>query len=167
MSSPFLHLAVLIAVSALFVSGCTTMSKTDSDGMAESSNETLVRAGFDRWRAGTGGPFELLADDAHWTIVGSSPLSKTYRSKEQFMAEVIRPFNARMEEPLRPAVRDVYSDGDTVIVLFDAESLCVDGQPYRNTYAWFMKMKDGRAIDVTAFFDIRLFDEMWTRVAPR
>ena len=135
MSGPFLHLAVLIAVSAVFASGCTTMSKTDSEGMADSSNEALVRAGFDRWRAGTGDPFELLAEHAHWTIVGSSPLSRTYRSKEQFMTEVIQPFNARMDQPLKPTIRNLSSDGDMVIVLFDAESRCVDGQPYRNTYA--------------------------------
>lgn len=131
-----------------------------------SANLSLVQSSFDRWRAGTGGPFELLADDARWTIAGSSPLSKTYGSKEQFMAEVIRPFNARMTQPLKPAIRDIYSSGDTVIVVFDAESLCADGVPYRNTYAWFMQMRDGRAVNVTAFFDTRLFDEMWNRIAP-
>lgn len=83
------------------------------------------------------------------------------------MTEVIRPFNARMKQPLKPCIRNIHADGDTVIVLFDAASLCFDGQPYRNTYAWFMQMKDGRAVNVTAFFDTRLFDEMWTRVAPR
>ena len=130
-------------------------------------NKASIQAAFERWRAGTGGPFELLAEDANWTIVGSSPVSKTYPSKEQFMAEVIRPFNARMDQPLKPTIRNIYEDRDTVIVLFDAESRCVDGQPYRNTYAWFMQMKHGRAVNVTAFFDTRLFDEMWTRVAPR
>lgn len=161
------QIAVFAAVAVAFSSGCTTMSRTETKAVTESSNESLVQAGFDRWRAGTGGPFELLADDARWTIVGSSPVSKTYLNKEQFMAEVIRPFNARMEQPLKPSVRNLYSDGDTVIVLFDAESRCVDGQTYRNTYAWFMQMKNGRAVNVTAFFDTRLFDEMWTRVSPR
>ena len=83
------------------------------------------------------------------------------------MAKVIRPFNARMDRPLRPTIRSIHADGETVIVLFDAESRCVDGLPYRNTYAWFMRMAGGRAVDVTAFFDTRLFDEMWTRVPPR
>ena len=30
-----------------------------------------------------------------------------------------------------------------------------------------MQMKDGRAVNVTAFFDTRLFDDMWSRVAPQ
>lgn len=172
---------VAVALAAAAMSGCTAMNESDAQPtppppstttsptarVAQPDAETLVRDSFERWRAGTGGPFELLADDASWTIVGSSPLSKRYDGKEQFMAEVIRPFNARMDRPLRPTVRQVCANGDTVVVLFDAESRCTDGRPYRNTYAWFMRMRDGRAVDVTAFFDTRLFDEMWSRVAPR
>ena len=60
------------------------------------SNRTLVRASFERWQAGTGSPFELLADDADWTIVGLSPLPKTYPGKQAFLTEVIQAFNARV-----------------------------------------------------------------------
>jgi hypothetical protein len=44
------------------------------DFTKEDSNKALVQASFDRWKNGTGGPFELLATDVEWTIVGSSPL---------------------------------------------------------------------------------------------
>ena len=47
------------------------------DFTTEDSNKALVQASFGRWKSGTGGPFELLAPDAEWTIVGSSPLAKT------------------------------------------------------------------------------------------
>jgi hypothetical protein len=57
----------------------------------EDSNKALVQASFDRWRNGAGGPFELLESDAEWTIVGSSPLAKTYRSKKEFIDDVIDP----------------------------------------------------------------------------
>src|SRR5262245_40097574 len=67
---------------------------------------------------GTGGPFDLLAENATWTIVGRSVVSKTYDSREAFMRDVIRPFNARMSAPLRPEVRNLYADGKTVISLF-------------------------------------------------
>src|SRR3712207_2756011 len=116
------HTLFLMLIAAAIGTGC-----------GAPSHRRLVADAFDRWRDGTGGPFELLADDARWTIAGSSPVSKTYETKEQFMAEVIRPFNARMDRPLSPAVRSIHSDGDTVIVLFDGESRCADGRPYRNT----------------------------------
>jgi len=129
-------------------------------------NRALVQASFDRWDAGSGSPFELLAPEADWTIVGSSPLSKTYPSRQAFMDEVIGPFNARMATPLRPSVRGIYADGDMVIAFFDAAATTNDGRPYRNTYTWYFRMQHGKVVSATAFFDTREFDEFWNRVAP-
>lgn len=36
----------------------------------ETHNKAVVQASFDAWKAGTGTPYDLLADDASWTIVG-------------------------------------------------------------------------------------------------
>jgi uncharacterized protein len=136
------------------------------DYAREDSNKALVQASFDRWKNGTGGPFELLAPDVEWTIVGSSPLSQTYRSKAEFLDKVINPFNARMAKPLVPTVRGIYADGDTVVILFDAAATVRDGQPYRNTYTWYFQMKGSEVTKAIAFFDTREFDEFWNRVSP-
>ncbi len=137
------------------------------DFVMEKANKALVRASFNRWREATGGPFELLADDVEWTIVGSSPLARTYRSKQEFIDKVIAPFNGRMATPLVPTVRDIFADGDTVIILFDAEATAIDGKRYRNTYTWYFWMQDTMVIKAIAFFDNRHFDEFWNRVSPR
>jgi uncharacterized protein len=132
----------------------------------ENSNKAVIQASFDRWRNGTGGPFELLVPDAAWTIAGSSPLAKTYHSKKEFIDAVIGPFNARMSEPLVPTVRGIFADGDMVTVLFDAEATVKDGKPYRNTYTWYLRMKDAMVVEAIAFFGNRDFDEFWNRVSP-
>ena len=132
----------------------------------QESNKAVVQASFDRWRDGTGGPFELLTPEAEWTIVGSSPLSRTYHSRQEFLDEVIHPFNARMMKPLVPTVRGIFADGDMVIILFDAAATATDGVPYRNTYTWYFQMKDGKVVKAIAFFDTRDFDEFWKRVSP-
>lgn len=132
----------------------------------EKSNKALVQSAFDGWTAGTGSPFALLADEAEWTIVGKTLASKTYPNKEAFINEVIQPFNARMRKPLTPTVREMYADGDTVIVYFDAQGIATDGKPYVNTYTWIMKMRSGRAVRVVAFFDSIEFNDLWTRVKP-
>jgi uncharacterized protein len=136
------------------------------DFAKEDGNKALVQASFERWKSGTGGPFELLAPDVEWTIVGSSPLAKTYTSKQEFISAVIDPFNARMSKPLVPAVRGIYADGDMVIILFDAEATVKDGKPYRNTYTWYLQMTDAKVVKAIAFFDNRHFDEFWNRVSP-
>ena len=64
--------------------------------MEESRNKTTIERSFNAWRDGTGGPFDLLAETATWTIVGRSLVAKSYDSRDAFMRDVIRPFNARM-----------------------------------------------------------------------
>jgi uncharacterized protein len=82
------------------------------------------------------------------------------------MRDVIRPFNARMREPLKPVIRHLYADADTVIVFFDARGTARDGKPYVNTYAWFLEMRDGKIVAASAFFDSFEFNEFWSRVTP-
>jgi ketosteroid isomerase-like protein len=90
----------------------------------------MAEQAFRDWQEGTGYITDLLADDLRWTIVGRSRASKTYSSKDQFVGEMLAAFAARFSEPFRPvAVRGVYEDGDTVVVLWDGEGTRLDGKP--------------------------------------
>jgi uncharacterized protein len=140
--------------------------ETDMSTDTESRNKAIVAEKFEAWKAGTGSPYELLAEDAQWTIVGNSLASKTYPSREAFMTEVIRPFNARMSVGLKPTIRNIYADGDLVIVFFDASGTARDGTPYVNTYAWFLELRNSKIVKASAFFDSIAFNEFWQRVAP-
>lgn len=161
--------AIALSLVGTAASQTAAGKQTQERAVTDSSEvqiKALVQAKFDAWGAGTGSPFELLADDASWTIVGRSVASRTYNSREEFMREVIRPFNARMKSRLVPSIRHLYADGNTVIIFFDAESVAIDGNPYRNTYAWFMEFRGSKVIRATAFFDSIEFNELWARVAP-
>ena len=48
-------------------------------------NRAAVARGMQAWADGTGSPYDLLADDARWTIAGNSQAAKTYPGKEAFM----------------------------------------------------------------------------------
>lgn len=156
--------ALLVAAASL--SALAPISWSNESETA-ANNKRVVQAAFDEWRAGTGGPFALLAPEATWTITGNSLAAKKYQSRDEFIEAVIKPFNARLTKPLVPTVIGLYAEGDTVVVHFSAEATANDGKPYRNTYAWFMQMKDGKLINVTAFFDSLEFDDFWKRVEPR
>jgi hypothetical protein len=156
-------LAACAAIGLLTVGG---VAMSQSKGETETRNKNTIAASFEAWRTGKGGPYDLLADDASWTIVGRSLASKTYPSREAFLSEVIRPFNARMRGGLVPAIRNLYADGDTVIVFFDAAGSAKDGKPYANTYAWFLDMRDDKIVRAHAFFDSVAFNDYWQRVAP-
>jgi ketosteroid isomerase-like protein len=65
-----------------------------------------------------------------------------------------------------PTLREIFAEGPTVIVLFDASGTARDGKPYANTYAWFLDMQDGRIVNASAFFDSIAFNDFWQRLRP-
>lgn len=163
--------AVGLAITSLYSIHSPATANDKGTIMASSTteqerNKAIVRERFAAWTNGTGSPFELLAEDATWTITGRSAASKTYASREAFLSDVIRPFNARMRVPLKPTIHGIYADGNTVVIFFDAEGVARDGKPYTNTYTWYFDMRDGKVVKATASFDSIEFNELWSRVQP-
>jgi ketosteroid isomerase-like protein len=143
---------------------------TETVATRTEGNRKIIRQAFDAWRQGTSAITSVFAPDMVWRIEGHSVASKEYGSKQQFIDEVLAPFGARFSEsqPFRPvAIRGVYADGDTVIVIWDGRGIASDGEPYENSYAWIMKLADGLVVDGTAFFDSISFNGLWSRVQPR
>lgn len=128
-------------------------------------NKKLIQQGFDHWSNGTGSFFDLLADDLQWTITGSTPLSKTYRSKKEFMEEVIDPLNERLSKKIVPTVTGLYADGDMVIALWEGKATAIDGKPYNASYSWNMQMKNGKITKVVAFLDGIEFADIMKRIS--
>ena len=142
---------------------------SDTPGDTEANRRTIQRA-FDAWRDGTAPITDVFAADMVWRIEGHSLASREYRDRQTFIDQVLTPFGARFSasEPFRPIrIRSVHADGDTVIVVWDGRGIANDGRPYENSYAWFMKMDNGKVVDGTAFYDSMSFNDLWTRVRPR
>jgi len=137
-----------------------------AEAQTPAQNKAAVEAKFEAWKAGTGNPFELLVDEASWTIEGNSVASKRYPTKEDFLRDVIRPFNARMAVGIKPTINSVTAEADRVVIHFDAAGIARDGKPYVNTYAWFFRMAKGRVVEASAFFDAIAFNDLWARVTP-
>jgi uncharacterized protein len=131
------------------------------------NNKKIIQAGFDRWASGKGSFFDLLADSVQWTITGSTPLSKTYTSKQQFLDEVINPLNKRLAKKIVPTVRGLYAEGDMVVALMDGKAVAADGKPYEMSYAWFMQMHGGKIVKVTAFLDGIQFADVMSRLSEQ
>jgi len=117
------------------------------------ANKEAVRLAFEKWTTGTGNFFDLLDEHMIWTITGSTPYSKTYNGKKEFIDQVIDPLNQRLSKKIVPAVRGIYGDADMVIALWDGVATAKDGKPYLSSYSWYMQMDKGKIIRVTAFLD--------------
>ena len=132
-------------------------------------NREIIREAFEAWRQGTGPITDVFAPGMVWRIEGHSAAAREYRGTQQFVDEVLAPFGARFAggEPFRPVtIRGVYADGDTVVVIWDGRGIANDGRPYENSYAWIMKLDNGKVVDGTAFFDSISFNDLWSRVQP-
>ena len=133
------------------------------------ANRRTIRAAFEAWQAGTGAIADVFAPDLVWRIEGHSLASREYHGREHFVDEVLAPFAGRFAagEPFRPVrIRSVLADGDAVVVVWDGRGVANDGRAYENSYAWVMRMRDGKVIDGTAFYDSISFNDLWTRVYP-
>jgi uncharacterized protein len=133
------------------------------------TNREIIRQAFEAWRQGTSPITDVFAPGMVWRIEGHSAAAREYRGTQQFVDEVLAPFGARFAggEPFRPVIiRGVYADGDTVVVIWDGRGIANDGRPYENSYAWIMKLDNGKVVDGTAFFDSISFNDLWSRVQP-
>ena len=133
------------------------------------TNREIIRQAFEAWRQGTSPITDVFAPGMVWRIEGHSAAAREYRGTQQFVDEVLAPFGARFAggQPFRPVtIRGVYADDDTVVVIWDGRGIANDGQPYENSYAWIMKLDNGKVVDGTAFFDSISFDDLWSRVQP-
>ena len=133
------------------------------------TNREIIRQAFEAWRQGTSPITDVFAPGMVWRIEGHSAAAKEYRGTQQFVDEVLAPFGARFAggQPFRPVtIRGIYSDGDTVVVIWDGRGIANDGRPYENSYAWIMKLDNGKVVDGTAFFDSISFNDLWSRVQP-
>jgi ketosteroid isomerase-like protein len=133
------------------------------------ANRELMTTTFEAWRDGAE-PFpDTWATDMVWRLEGHSIASREYASKHEYVEEFVKPFGARFLPSQRfraTNIRSVHADGDTVIVLWDARGIAIDGKPYENTYAFFMQMRDRKVVELTALTDSISLNELLERVEP-
>ena len=154
---PGAFLALALALSANATGGAPANPTED--------NRRIVTDAYGRWAAGGTRFFdEVIADEVIWTIKGSGPSAGTYHGREAFMAHAVRPFFARLSTPVRPRHFQIWADGAHVIAQWEGHAVARDGQPYRNEFVWIFRMRNGKAIEVTAFLDLTRYDDVLRRI---
>jgi ketosteroid isomerase-like protein len=105
--------------------------------------------------------FEHVADDVHWTITGTNALSGSYRSKQEFLAATYVRLAKVLKEPVRPEVTRIVADATVAVVQWHGHATSITGQPYDNDYCWIIRVERDRIVEVTAYFDGGLVDELF------
>lgn len=141
-----------VALLLFFLLALPAKAITD-DNTPEAANTLLVQQAFTAWQDGRGSVFDLLAEDVIWTVAGSSPVSGTYTTQQEFLEEAVRPIENRLSTAIVPEVKYIIAQGNQVVVIWDGSAQAENGNSYRNSYAWHMVFEAGEITEVTAFLD--------------
>ena len=130
--------------------------------MSAAENKKLIQDVFDTWASGDGMAFfNTLAEDVQWTVIGTSPVSRTYTSRQAFVDGAAKPLTAKLAGPIQPTVVNIIAEGDNVVLQWEGKATTKAGKPYNNSYCWVMRITDGKVREGTAYIDTELVADLW------
>jgi ketosteroid isomerase-like protein len=116
---------------------------------------------------GNGQPLlDALAEDAEWTVIGSTGWSGTYRGKDEILKELIAPLRRALAPPRKSHALHMIAEGNMVAVQGQGENVTRDGRKYQNTYCWVFAFRDGSVRAVTEYADTELMRSVLGDPAP-
>jgi len=84
---------------------------------------------FGETAKGNGQPFlDALAEDAEWTVIGSTGWSKTYRGKAAILSDLIAPLRRVLAPPIKSHALHMIAEGNQVAVQGRGENITRDGR---------------------------------------
>mgnify|MGYP001164854875 CR=1 FL=1 len=108
------------------------------------------------------GALGVLDADVVWTIIGDTPVSKTFRGlkdvEENLLAEIFKRTN--QEAGLNLEVIETISEGDKVVARVQGTVEAKYG-PYNNTYCHVFTVLNGKIIEDIEYLDTVLIHKTW------
>ena len=122
-----------------------------------STNKQTVQDAFTAWAGGDGNAsVRLLAEDVRWTVIGTTEISGSFTTRQEFLDKAAGKIGAVLARPLEPNLVSVLADGDLVSIQWEAQAETKSGRPYRQTYSWVVRFAQGRIVQGTAYLDTEL-----------
>jgi uncharacterized protein len=116
--------------------------------------EIFAETGKGNWQ-----PFlDALAEDASWTIIGSTKWSKSYQGKAAILRDLMGSLRRVLKLPAKAHATRLIAEGDFVVVEGRGDSVTQDGKPYKNSYCWVFQFKDGQVSSISEYADTDLFN---------
>jgi ketosteroid isomerase-like protein len=117
--------------------------------------------------AGDGQPFlDALADDARWTVMGSTPWSRTYEGKQTIVDELMRPLFRQFADRYSARATRIVAEDDVVVVEALGEATTKSGNAYNQTYCYVFRLADGKVRELTEYVDTKLIADTLELPAP-
>jgi uncharacterized protein len=130
---------------------------------ASDQNQKLLEHAFAQTALGNGRAFlDALADDATWTIVGSTPWSQTYQGKLSIVKNLLKPLNAQFAASNTIVAHHFLAVGEHVVVQAHGKNQTRSGKAYENSYCWVFKCGHGKVVEIIEYADTALIEAVLT-----
>jgi ketosteroid isomerase-like protein len=97
-----------------------------------------------------------LAEDAVWTIIGSTFLSGTFRGKDEILTKLLGPLAASTENGVTFTIDRLIAEDDHVVLIAKGSATAKTGRPYNNTYCIVARFADNKIVEMTDYIDTEL-----------
>ena len=109
---------------------------------------------FENLSTGNGSAFfDNVADDVHWTVMGTHPLAGVYKSKQDFLKNTFERLDKVLKGGVIMKVDHTLVSGNTAVVEMTSTSTALNGKAFPNTYCWVVRFVDGMITEVRAYVD--------------
>ena len=131
--------------------------------MSIESNKQVVQEFFSAMSNGDlEGALAVLNAEIVWTIIGDTPVSKTFRGikdlEENCVSEIIQ--NVKLEAGIALEVVELIGEGDKVVARVQGTCDAKYG-PYNNTYCHVFTVRDGKIVEDIEYLDTTLIHKSW------
>ncbi len=124
-------------------------------------NKRLLENVFAALANGDGRPFlDALSDGARWTVIGSSPWSRTYEGKQAIVDELMRPLFRQFADRYKAHAERIVAEDDVVVVEARGQATTKAGKPYHQTYCYVFRLADGKVSELTEYNDTDLVKQV-------
>ena len=131
--------------------------------MSVEANKQVVREFFSAMSDGNlEGALAVLAADIVWTIIGDTPVSKTFRGLKDLEGNLVSEISRRvkLEVGITLEVVELIGEGDKVVARVQGTCEAKHG-PYNNTYCHVFTVHDGKIVEDIEYLDTSLIHESW------
>jgi uncharacterized protein len=105
--------------------------------------------------------FDSVVDDVHWTVMGTHPLAGVYNSKADFLNHTFERLGKILKKrPVVMKLDHIYVSGDTAIVEMTSTSTALNGRRYPQKFCWVTLFVDGLIVEVRAYLDSVLVQQV-------
>jgi uncharacterized protein len=110
--------------------------------------------------------FRHVATDVQWTVMGTHPLAGVYHDRDTFIRKTFRRLDKVLKDGVRLRVTNVITARDIAVVELEALSVALNGIPFTNRYCWICRFEQGTIVEVRAYLDSALVQELLDENEP-